>query len=203
QTLSLAVPLSGLYNVYNVLAAITAARALGADVPAIGRGVEGFAAAFGRLERIVVRERTVVLALVKNPVGFNQVLRTLFASPGASPGTDGGEKRPPALILINDNFADGTDISWLWDVDFEWLRGRVRGVICGGTRGEDLRVRLKYAGLPVEQLRHVGDPAAAIDAAIAAAEPGETLYILPSYTAMLAVRQVLAQRGLVRGFWEN
>jgi lipid II isoglutaminyl synthase (glutamine-hydrolysing) len=185
--------LPGLYNVYNALAATATCLALGVEAAAIQRGLESFTAAFGRLERIRVDNREVFLALVKNPVGFNEVLRTVLQS---------GPART-LLILINDHFADGTDVSWLWDVDFERLAGNVGTVVCSGTRAEDMAVRLKYALVPPEQIVVHPSPRRALDEALANSEPGETVYVLPTYTAMLEVREVLSRAGHVGGFWQD
>jgi len=185
--------LPGLYNVYNALAAVAVSIAMGVHRETISRGVETFTAAFGRLERIQVEDRQLFLALVKNPVGFTEVLRTILWRPG----------RRTLLIAINDLFADGTDVSWLWDVEFEQLQDRVNVAVCTGLRAEDMAVRLKYAGVEPERIRIDSDPRRAIELALAAAEPAETIYVLPTYTAMLALRDILRQTGYVRGFWED
>lgn len=185
--------LPGLYNVYNALAAVAVSISLGIRRDTIARGLETFRAAFGRLERIQVEDRQVFLALVKNPVGFTEVLRTILVKPG----------RRTLLIAISDLFADGTDVSWLWDVEFERLQDRVNVAVCTGLRAEDMAVRLKYAGVELERIRIDSDPRRAIELALAAAEPNETVYVLPTYTAMLALRDVLRQTGYVRGFWED
>jgi UDP-N-acetylmuramyl tripeptide synthase len=185
--------LPGLYNVYNALAAIAVCTALGVDREVVARGLETFTAAFGRLERIQVEDRQLFLALVKNPVGFTEVLRTILAPPG----------RRTLLIAINDLFADGTDVSWLWDVEFERLEDRVNVAVCAGLRAEDMAVRLKYAGVETNRIRVDNDLQRAIELSLAAAEPGETVYVLPTYTAMLAMRDILQRTGYVRGFWED
>jgi len=185
--------LPGLYNTYNVLAATAACLALGIDLMTIKAGIESFTAAFGRLERIKVGGRDLFLALVKNPVGFNEVLRTLV-EPGRS---------RTLLILINDHFADGTDISWLWDVDFERLAATAETAVCSGTRAEDMAVRLKYALVPTDRIVVEPDPGRALDAALARAGPEETVYVLPTYTAMLEVRELLRRNGRVGGFWQD
>ncbi|MBV9596651.1 MAG: Mur ligase family protein [Chloroflexi bacterium] len=186
--------LPGLYNVYNALAAIAVCVALGIAPEAIARGLETFTAAFGRLERVQIEDgRELFLALVKNPVGFTEVLRTILDVPG----------RRTLLIAINDRFADGTDVSWLWDVEFERLRERVNAAVCAGLRAEDMAVRLKYAGVDPERIRVEDDLQRALKQTIALAEPGETIYVLPTYTAMLSMRALLQRTGYVRGFWED
>ncbi|MCA1648185.1 MAG: Mur ligase family protein [Chloroflexi bacterium] len=185
--------LPGLYNVYNALAAVAVCISLGVRRETMARGIETFTAAFGRLERIQVEDRELFLALVKNPVGFTEVLRTILTRPG----------RRTLLIAINDLFADGTDVSWLWDVEFERLKDRVNVAVCTGLRAEDMAVRLKYAEVEPERIRIDSDPRRAIELALAAAEPAETVYVLPTYTAMLALRNILRQTGYVREFWED
>jgi UDP-N-acetylmuramyl tripeptide synthase len=185
--------LPGLYNVYNALAATAVCVSLGLDLETIRDGLETFTAAFGRLERVPVNGRELFLALVKNPVGFGEVLRMILAD----------DTERVMLIAINDLFADGTDVSWLWDVDFERLQGRVRTVVCAGTRAEDMAVRLKYALVPEDRIVVEADARRALERVVAAAEPGETVYVLPTYTAMLEMRDVLRQDGRVDGFWQD
>ena len=136
------VPLPGLYNVYNALAAIAAAQALQVSWEPMKSGIEQFKPVFGRGERVQVEGRTVRLLLAKNPTGFNEVLRTLFSA---------GVQRH-VLFVLNDNIADGRDISWIWDVDFERIVGQVATLVIGGTRSLDLAIRLKYAGVAAEQM---------------------------------------------------
>ncbi len=191
--LDLRVRVPGLYNVYNALAAVGVATALGIPSETIRAGIEDFAAAFGRVERVRVGDRQLFLALVKNPVGFNEVLVTLLQEPG----------HKSLLIVINDRFADGTDVSWLWDVDFEMLAGRVRFALVSGLRAEDMGVRLKYAGLEPELITVESDLSRALERALEATPEGETLYLLPTYTAMLEVRSKLADAGYLSHFWED
>lgn len=191
------VPLPGLYNAYNTLAAATAALAFGATPEQIADGLRGFRAAFGRIERVEWRGREIVLALVKNPTGFNEVLRMLA---GGAAGL-----AVPALLAINDLDADGRDVSWLWDVDFELLAAGDAPIHTAGLRGPDMAVRLKYAGVdPARIAPHAPDDLrGALLAFVEAAPAGATLYILPTYTAMLEIRRILADLGAVRDFWEQ
>ncbi len=191
--MELHVRIPGLYNVYNSLAAVSAGIALDLPTEAIISGIEGFSAAFGRLETVEVGDKRVFMALVKNPVGFNEVLRTLFAQ----------DEVRPVMIVINDNIADGTDISWLWDVDFELLPGKVDGVVVSGTRAEDMAMRLKYAGVDPTLLSVEKDLAAALKLGLAKIPSGDTLYVLPTYTAMLEFRDMLQKMGYVRRFWQD
>jgi UDP-N-acetylmuramyl tripeptide synthase len=206
--LDITVQVPGLYNVYNALGAVAAALSFGVPLDTVKRGLEAFTAAFGRIERVAVPGeggRSLLMALVKNPVGFNEILRMLFPLAGA----EGEEYEPPRhlLIIINDLIADGRDVSWLWDVDFEVLTmspqplGRVQ---VSGIRAADMAVRLKYAGIEPEMVSVDESQGAALDEAVTALPPGQTLYVLPTYTAMLAFREMLHERGWVSSrFWED
>jgi UDP-N-acetylmuramyl tripeptide synthase len=193
------VNLPGLYNVYNALAAAAVAGEAGVGIEEISRGLREFGGAFGRVERVRAGDKEAFLLLIKNPVGFNEILRTFVT---------GGEAKN-VLIAINDNHADGRDVSWLWDVDFEMLadagaEGRTNGVerfMVSGTRAEDMAVRLKYADLPVGAV--IPDREEAIRAALDATPSGETLYVLPTYTAMLEIRKTLSELGYTHPFWED
>jgi UDP-N-acetylmuramyl tripeptide synthase len=189
-TLDLELPLPGLYNVYNALAA--AATLLRLDVPlaTVGAALEGFAGAFGRVETIAIDGRRVSILLIKNPAGANEVLRTLTLEEGEL----------DLWFALNDRIADGRDISWIWDADFEVLAGRVRRATCSGTRAEEMALRLKYAGIDarIEVDRELGS---SLDSAVAAAG-GERLFALPTYTALLELRDLLTRRGLAKRWSE-
>jgi UDP-N-acetylmuramyl tripeptide synthase len=189
----LKVALPGLYNVYNVLAAVSAALALGIGLPVIKKGLESSLAAFGRTERIHLDDGKVVfLALVKNPAGFNEILRTLFSK----------KERKYAFIAINDLIADGRDVSWLWDVDFEVLTARVKKLWISGIRAADMALRIKYSGAALETEVN-NNLEEAINGAIEEMPAGETLYVLPTYTAMLALKKFFVERGASSHFWED
>lgn len=190
--LALTLALGGLYNAYNALAATAGAAALQLPAPAIEHGLRGFSAAFGRQERLQVRGRTVELLLCKNPAGVNQVLRALATRPGGQ----------TLLLILNDGIADGRDVSWIWDVDYEQLHGRVRLAVACGRRGADLALRLKYAGLG-DCTRLEGSIERGLQHALVETPVGETLIVLPTYTAMLAVRELLARMGGHRQFWQT
>ena len=198
----------GLYNVYNGLAAVSAALAFGVAPQYIKEGLGNFTAAFGRIERVAIpgsEGKSLLMALVKNPVGFNEVLRMLFPLEKREGLAPANPKH--LMIVINDLFADGRDVSWLWDVDFELLSsapdltGRVQ---VSGIRVGDMGVRLKYAGLDPAQIKLEADIADALEEALQALPTGETLYVLPTYTAMLAFRKLLYGKGWVESqFWEQ
>jgi len=191
--------LPGLYNVYNALAAVAYGVSQDIALDQIRAGLESFAAAFGRAERVEMGSRPLSIMLIKNPVGANEVFRTLASERSRSGGTNGGLD---LLIALNDRIADGRDVSWIWDADFEQLAGRVRHATCSGTRAEEMALRLKYAG--IEARLHVDrDLEASLDHAVAAGREGATaLYALPTYTALLDLRDLLARRGLA-GRWAD
>jgi len=227
----LTVPLPGLYNVYNALAAITAAQALEVAWEPTSKAIEQAMPVFGRGERIEAEGRSIRLLLAKNPTGFNEVLRTLFTE----------EVSRHLLFVLNDNTADGHDISWIWDVDFERATGHVQHVTVAGLRAAELALRLNYAGIArelmtiipssplrasrqqivkVRQARRASKKGKLIsDATMPPVQPyglkqalnsalqqtpeGETLFIVPTYTALLEIHRELGQRGLTANYWEG
>jgi UDP-N-acetylmuramyl tripeptide synthase len=186
-TVEVRLPLPGLYNVYNALAAAALAGALGATPGDIVAGLEEVAAAFGRAETVSVGGHDLLMLLVKNPAGANEVLRTLALEDGEH----------DLLAVLNDHTADGRDVSWVWDADFETLAGRLRHVTCSGTRAPEMALRLKYAGVPEERLTVEPDLASGLDRALTGV-PGEPglLVAIPTYTAMLELRRELVSRGV-------
>ncbi|MBE3575015.1 MAG: DUF1727 domain-containing protein [Firmicutes bacterium] len=240
--------LPGSYNAYNALAAVAAAYVLGVPAPLIPEALGAMRSAFGRMEEIQLAGRRTLMILVKNPTGFNEVLASLLQRRTAK----------VLVIAINDLTADGEDVSWLWDVDFEALAasGQAARVVASGLRAYDMAVRLKYAGLDESRLEVVPDLGAALRRGLALAEeltgpareglpapravaaaaggpdgtlhpgrgggpqagpeapgprvePGalfpmdERLYVLPTYTAMLALRHQLEEQKLVGRFWQE
>jgi UDP-N-acetylmuramyl tripeptide synthase len=185
------IPLGGLYNCYNVLAAFVAGRTLGLEATYISERLRAFRAAFGRQERLEFRGRHLNLVLSKNPAGFNETLRTAVEL----------AKGTCFLIGLNDRKADGTDVSWIWDVDFEHLKGRAKVVVPAGNRADDMAVRLKYAGVPSEPPET--DPGSALDSLIKTTNEGDTAHLLCTYTAMLDLRAELVRRGWAKPYWET
>ncbi|MGI9117448.1 MAG: MurT ligase domain-containing protein [Gaiellales bacterium] len=186
-------PLPGLYNVENALGAIAAAHAIGTPTATAAARLASFVAAFGRFERIPIEGREAVLILFKNPAGANEALRAISAD------VAGAE----VVLALNDGIADGRDVSWIWDVDFEGMLDGAIGVTCAGTRAADLAVRLRYADVPIDLINRVTDPETAFDAAVHAVPSGGRVYILATYTAMLDLHRALAARGLTEPFWEG
>jgi UDP-N-acetylmuramyl tripeptide synthase len=189
--LELDLPLPGLYNVYNALAAIAAAIELDIPPARAAAALAAVRAAFGRVETIDVGGTPVSILLIKNPAGANEVLRTLRLEAGGE-GLD-------VWIALNDGIADGRDVSWIWDADFELLAGEVRRVVCAGTRAPEMALRLKYAGWPEERIAVEPEIGASLDRAVSEA-PGR-LFALPTYTALLELRKLLSSRGLAKEFW--
>jgi UDP-N-acetylmuramyl tripeptide synthase len=194
--LRLELPLPGLYNVYNALAAVAAGLRLGVAPERIAAALGEMRAAFGRVETIEVGGVPVSILLIKNPAGANEVLRTLMLE--SREGKGGGEGID-LWIALNDRIADGRDVSWIWDADFELLASGVRRVVCAGTRAPEMALRLKYAGWPEEAIEVVSEIGASLDAAVAGSQG--RLFALPTYTALLELRKLLADRGLAKEFW--
>jgi UDP-N-acetylmuramyl tripeptide synthase len=190
-------PLTGLYNVSNALAAIAMARVLGIEDGPIVRGLAGVEAAFGRQETVVVEGRKLRLMLVKNPAGANQVLQLLGALARSA-----DSKPLHVAVLLNDRFADGQDVSWTWDVDFEPLAPSLRRVWVGGTRAPDMALRLKYAHWPAAAAVEES-PATLLDAILRDTSAGDDVFVVPTYTALLDFRGELARRGAVGEFWAH
>jgi lipid II isoglutaminyl synthase (glutamine-hydrolysing) len=189
--LAVELPLPGLYNVYNALAAIAAALELGIAPDRIAATLAATRGAFGRVETVEVDAKRVSILLVKNPAGTNEVLRTLRL--------EAGDGQVDLWIALNDRIADGRDVSWIWDADFELLAGAVRRVTCAGTRAPEMALRLKYAGWPAEAISVEPEIERSLDRAVD--EAPERLFALPTYTALMELHRVLSGRGLAKEFW--
>jgi UDP-N-acetylmuramyl tripeptide synthase len=147
------------------------------------------------MESISLEDKTIQVILIKNPVGFSQVINFLLTVENAA----------VISFLINDRLADGTDVSWLWDVKLEALtdmQDRVSRFFVSGTRADDMAVRLKYAGIYTNGITIENDKGTMLDAALNTLKPGETLFILPTYTAMLDIRKILKKRFKLKYFWQ-
>ena len=190
---SVRLPLPGLYNVYNAVGAAALAQALGSSLDEIRDGLERFGAAFGRFERIPAGDKSILVLLIKNPAGANEVIRTLEDS-GAP---------PLLLIALNDAIADGKDVSWIWDVDLEPLLAGADRVIASGDRAAELALRCTYGGLAEDAVEVEPELERALDRGLALTPAGGELVVLPTYTAMLALRRIIAERGLVEPYWEE
>ncbi len=191
QRVRLALP--GLYNVYNAVAAAALAIALDVPLAEIVAGLERFSAAFGRFERIEIGDRGVLMLQIKNPEGANEAVQTIVDA--APPRT--------AVVALNDEIADGRDVSWIWDVDFDPLHAGLDRVVVTGERAAELALRFAYGGVARERIDMIPDLALALDRGLALISPGEELVILPTYTAMLGLRGIVASRGHARNYWER
>jgi lipid II isoglutaminyl synthase (glutamine-hydrolysing) len=185
--------LPGLYNVYNAIAAAALTGALGATPDEIASGLERFSAAFGRFERVAIGDKQILLLLIKNPAGANEAVRTLV---------EGGA--PQVLVVaLNDEIADGRDVSWIWDVDFEPLLPGLQTLVASGGRAAELALRFRYGGLDQGAIEVEPDLDAALDRGLELTPEGAELVLLPTYTAMLGLQQLLASRGLAKPYWER
>jgi lipid II isoglutaminyl synthase (glutamine-hydrolysing) len=182
-------PLPGLYNVYNALGAAALCLALEIPLAQVAAGLAAVAPAFGRAETLDLGGRPTSILLVKNPAGANEVLRTLTL--------EGREL--DVFGVLNDRTADGRDVSWVWDADWEVLAPHVRRMTCSGTRAAELALRMKYAGVDPERLRVIEGLPEGLDAALA--DGDGPLYALPTYTALLELRELLARRGQAEEYW--
>jgi UDP-N-acetylmuramyl tripeptide synthase len=181
--------LVGLYNKYNTLAAVTAARELGVDQGIIQETINNFQAAFGRAEDLVFNHKRVRILLSKNPVGTNETIRVVTQSHDST-----------TLLVLNDRTPDGTDVSWIWDVDTEKLVERGGTLVVSGDRVYDMALRLRYSQeLNQSNLNLIikEDLAEAIATALQHTPDNETLHILPTYSAMLEVREILTGRKIL------
>ena len=171
------VNLAGLYNAYNALAAITLAMEIGIGAEIIQEALDSFKSIFGRTEKRQIKGKNAVIQLIKNPTGASEVLKTVDLS-------------SHIVIAINDNFADGRDISWLWDSDFEQLKDAENTIITSGLRADDMALRLKYAGVPADKILAVCSIKEAIDYAADCTQEGQNITVLPSYTALLEINKM-------------
>ncbi len=177
-------PLSlGHYLQANILAAQALAQALKLKPGSISQGLQSFRPAFGRGETFTFKQKQIKISLVKNPAGLNAVLNQL---------QDQRQLNQPLLIALNDLLADGTDVSWIWDANLEILKDRRTLLIVSGLRSADLALRLKYAGIKEKLILLEPNLSRAWEKFIA--QPGQNHNILPTYTAMLKLRQIIFQQ---------
>lgn len=181
---------SGTYNIYNGLCAYSIAKELGIDDSVIKKSLENQSSSFGRQETINVEGKDVKIFLVKNPAGYNQSLDTICLN----------KERFAAAFLLNDNYADGQDVSWIWDVDFEKLtETNIDEVYISGLRAYDMAVRLKTAGLDPNKFV-IEEQYEVLTEAIKNGSC-DKLYILATYTAMINYRKYLHSKGYIKNLW--
>ncbi len=184
--------LPGGYNVYNAVGAVTALIGMGFETDEAVAAVESFACGFGRMEKFELDGVPVRMILIKNPAGCNQVLNFLSNLEGEA----------LFVVCLNDKIADGTDVSWIWDVNFEKLGemgARLAGVLVSGIRADDMALRLKYAGIPDGKLTVERDYGRLIGRMTAQDKP---VFIMPTYTAMLDLRDKISSKYGYKEFWE-
>jgi len=184
--------LLGLHSQYNLLAASILAQALRIDKSVIKTAAKTFIPAFGREESFKLGSLNTQIILVKNPTGFNAILESLNQLK---------KLHNPLLIILNDNIADGTDVSWIWDINFDYLNKRQKPIIISGTRAYDLTLRLKYQNINPQLLIIESNIKKAVS--ILKQQPGHQAYILPTYTAMLNLRKILSQQKLIHSTWKD
>ena len=187
-----AVNLPAMYNVYNAVGALAAATAMGVPADTAIGALGRFSCGFGRMEQFPLGAKGARMMLVKNPAGCSQVLEFLASI-----------SEPFELVVcLNDRHADGTDVSWIWDADFEilgTLGSRLKRVTVSGDRAQDMRVRIKYAGVPDARIAVETD----YEALVRALEHAEErVFLMPTYTAMLELRQAVIRRVGGSEFWE-
>lgn len=169
--------LTGLYNAYNALAAIALAFELGLSRDEIQNALDSFKSIFGRTEKRTISGYETLIQLIKNPTGASEVLKTV-------------DLHSHIIVAINDQYADGRDISWLWDSDFEQLKNAENSIIASGIRANDVAVRLKYAGVEDKNIIIEPDIEKAIKIAVNNCINGDKITILPSYTALLKINKL-------------
>lgn len=181
-------PLEGVYNIYNTLAAAAVGEVLKIDVGLIQKSFDAFHPAFGRMEEVLYHGVFIRVLLSKNPTGFNESLRTVLAS----------DKKGPMMIVLNDRIPDGTDVSWIWDVDFEQLKNYPFTLMISGCRTYDMAVRMGYAiDDKKTHMEHDENLESAIEKIVHKANDGETVWILATYSAMLDVRKIITGKKIL------
>ncbi len=184
--------LPGLYNVYNILASTAVATSFKIDSQVTISKIRTFSAAFGRFQKTKVKDRELVTFLIKNPTGANEVIRTISQLP-----------RVNLLIILNDKIADGRDVSWIWDTNWEILKGKTKKIFVSGIRCFDMVLRLKYAGLRLSKNNIHKEINYSIINTLQKMNTKDTLIILPTYTALLEVQKILNQIGRETIKWQH
>lgn len=177
-------PLPGTYNIYNVLAAALVAKTLGVNHATIRDALRSFSPVFGRQEKINIKEKTVQIFLSKNPTSFNESLRTIVELGGKN-----------VLFVLNDRIPDGRDVSWIWDTSLEEHLNKLSQITISGDRAYDMGLRIKYAGATKFEI--IENLSSAIDFSLKNTDKDETLFIVPTYSAMLETRKILTGRKIL------
>lgn len=181
KILNLKSTLPGLYNIYNLLAATSVSSTFDIDPGQIQQKIEKFTAVFGRFQKFDLGGKKIVIFLIKNPAGANEVIRTICTNNNLN-----------VLAILNDNIADGRDVSWIWDTNWEVMTKKTKNLFTSGTRAADLALRLKYAGFQMEEDNINQNIGKSIKNALSKIKPGETLIVLPTYTSLLELQKQIA-----------
>ena len=184
--------LPGGYNIYNAVAAVAVSDVMGFSTETATGALATFECGFGRMEKFMLNDTETRMILIKNPAGCNQVLNFLSNI----------NEKTLFVVCLNDNYADGRDISWIWDVDFESLQNieeNLTGVLVSGIRADEMAMRFKYAGIPEEKIKVIKDYEKLIDEFTSQDAP---VYIMPTYTAMMDLRAIVSRKFGYKNFWE-
>ncbi|MDI3549804.1 MAG: hypothetical protein PWQ15_906 [Methanobacterium sp.] len=177
-------PYEGIYNAYNCCAALTTALEVGLPLDRVAHSIEHFEYHLGRMENFQFPDKIAKIALVKNPIGLSETINSVSLD----------ERTKAMLFILNDNPADGKDVSWIWDAEVEKMVNvkNIKKIYCSGRRAEDIALRLKYAGVP-EELVEIDDN---MDQAIGKVlkKDVEIVYLLPTYTAVFQARELVLAR---------
>ena len=194
DVLRFTIPLPGIFNVYNFLAALALSHNLNLDTVKIADSLKDFTPSFGRNEKFEINGKPGNIFLIKNPVGATQVLGTILPHISSSDSL---------LMALNDNFADGTDVSWIWDIEMEkFVRDikRLR-IYASGSRAFDLGLRLKYAGVDEDRISVSQSMEESFESALKQTEG--KLFILPTYTALMELQKILVKKGIKKEYWKE
>lgn len=180
------------YNIYNAACAASVGYAMGIPTQKIKTALESFSCGFGRMEKFSINGTDIRMILVKNPAGANQTLNFVY-----------NIKEPSVFVVgLNDRYADGTDISWIWDADFEkfsLMGDKLKAIIVTGIRADEMALRFKYAGVPIEKISVEKDYDRMLKTVISQQAP---VFIMPTYTAMLEIHGILSKKYAVKEFWK-
>src|SRR3989344_5470687 len=182
QKLPLNLNIPGLYNVYNILAASAVSYSENLDGKFIKTTLQQFSSAFGRYQKFNVNGKEIIVFLIKNPTGTNEILKTISL-----------EAKLNILVILNDKIADGRDVSWIWDTNWEIISKKISNIFVSGSRSWDMANRLKYAGFKLSNKYVYKQINYSISQALASSNNKDTLLILPTYTALLETQKILSK----------
>lgn len=184
--------LPGLFNIYNLLAVLTSVEQMEVDNNLLQESLVKFKPVFGRFEKVVIGAKIIYLLLSKNPTGFNELIKTICLHEG----------KLGLIFILNDNYADGRDISWIWDIDIEKLRDRVNWLAVAGGRAEEMMMRVKYADFNMDRVGQGKNYRSMINDLLSSSQ-AEEIFVLATYTGMMEFRAELHKMGYVSDFWKD